>query len=1494
MKRKALLLIIPFAAAGLAGCERANPNPPGPTPDPQCESATVNIKSAGDVTTIKPGQTLQLTAEVNISGCTFSWSSNDSTIATVDANGLVTGVKAGDVVINYGPGKFNLSIEENPPAPLREISIDDAIDLMDKAGDGKVVQEEVVVVGKVLSGSKKDSNGWNGTFEGNKLEFSSARTDGEYSSLDDCTIKVQCYLELYNGKYKIGYLPANVSPTGEKYNPKIISVQVPAGKEVKSVDSVKSAPASVAVGGTVAPSSVTLNVTLEDDTKSTVKATKVEVVTSVAAESVEGKAWYNELGPVTFNIKVVAEAPSSMKEAYEAAAALGKDGETEEFSFSGVVVGMRSATNEYYIQDGAYGIDIYGPSDKSLFAVGKKVNVTSTLQNYSGLIETKTIKEITAAGDGVLPEAAVVSSKGVLDSLKTNVLAEVTGSVVTVPTYTEGKDLTLKLNVNGDEIPVFFKGKLVSSYKDVIQSLAEGDEVVVKKAVTSAHGDMQLAVIDGTEVSKGQPTPQKEVDHIEITGSLEKSAYVEGEAYSAAGLSVVAYYTEGGSDKVSVTISPEHAKAVLGDTSIKFSATYDGKPAEKSFDVTVSPKPAPVAVDVSYRFEELVKKDSPAMTADEAKAAFVSGLVSGNDVVSAVTPNNTYAYDKAIRVGSKNGGGTLEITTSSIVTKAVISAHAYSAGELNNITIGSKTITVTAEETEYEFDLSESNKVSISTDKRVLIDGIGFCVKGATPVEPEVVSVAVTPKTADLPLNGTLQMSANVTVKGSASKEVNWYSSDESKATVSASGLVTPLAEGEVKITAKAKDNADKFDEATITVVPEAQDVLTKIEAKEYTNTVDYGETYEFDGKVYGTYSLSGEKELTEGWSVTTGINTEESGEQTGVITYAGVDPNITCEFKVTVSEPVEKADYTFTATAEKGYSDDDKSGATANVAGATGYEADRGVAWNKSAGTITISGLGSAAIKKIKLDVSHNKNTEPTVSVSIGGNPFGSAYTIAKENHASAVFTADPATGDVVISVDQTSDGSIWVKSIGIFLGSVEPVTPVSVTGVSLNKSSTSIAEGATETLVPTVAPSNATNKSVTWSSDDETVATVANGVITAVKEGSATITVTTVDGGFAATCDVTVTAKSAEKGTEDNPFTPAEAKVEALKLAETTDSKNPILSAEKYYIKGTVGEMAETFNPTYGNYSFWYEGKDFEVWRIKNGSSQAMFTGGEIQVGDEVTIYGSIMNFKGTAESATDAYVTNITRPVVAVTGVSFDPTEITIGVDGDATLSPVVAPANASNKSCNFEVVSGSDKVSLDGAKVTGVDVGDAVIKATTVDGGFEATITVHVSGETPTPVADPYECTFQKDTKASSYTGTSTQSLGNISWVLNGNASIDNYVKLSSGTANTTADRYICTQTAFSNPVTEFSLVTGAKDDAATVNSITLTVHSSADDAKSGTNAIESVTATWVADGTISFSKPSSSDWSGKYFRVTFNLSNTTKNKGIIVVGAKVEF
>jgi len=82
-----------------------------------------------------------------------------------------------------------------------------------------------------------------------------------------------------------------------------------------------------------------------------------------------------------------------------------------------------------------------------------------------------------------------------------------------------------------------------------------------------------------------------------------------------------------------------------------------------------------------------------------------------------------------------------------------------------------------------------------------------------------------------------------------------------------------------------------------------------------------------------------------------------------------------------------------------------------------------------------------------------------------------------------------------------------------------------ISVTGVNISLNSMSVNIGATEQLTGSVEPSNAVNQNISWSSSDTSVATVdSTGLVTGVSEGTATITVTTEEGGFTAQCAVTV----------------------------------------------------------------------------------------------------------------------------------------------------------------------------------------------------------------------------------------------------------------------------------------------------------------------------------------------------------------------------------
>ncbi len=161
-----------------------------------------------------------------------------------------------------------------------------------------------------------------------------------------------------------------------------------------------------------------------------------------------------------------------------------------------------------------------------------------------------------------------------------------------------------------------------------------------------------------------------------------------------------------------------------------------------------------------------------------------------------------------------------------------------------------------------------------------------------------------------------------------------------------------------------------------------------------------------------------------------------------------------------------------------------------------------------------------------------------------------------------------------------QTSPGAVWTgdaneTTFGEYFENVSQIVftiaepTVAVTGVTLNQSEAQMTVGGeTLTLTATVNPNNATDQSVSWSTSDANVATVENGVVTAVAAGNATITVTTTDGSFTATCAVTVS----------NP-------APAATVVTITDSDFPAWGES--FTKDGVTVSAEMIDGMYGNIS-------------------------------------------------------------------------------------------------------------------------------------------------------------------------------------------------------------------------------------------------------------------------------------------------------------------
>ena len=159
---------------------------------------------------------------------------------------------------------------------------------------------------------------------------------------------------------------------------------------------------------------------------------------------------------------------------------------------------------------------------------------------------------------------------------------------------------------------------------------------------------------------------------------------------------------------------------------------------------------------------------------------------------------------------------------------------------------------------------------------------------------------------------------------------------------------------------------------------------------------------------------------------------------------------------------------------------------------------------------------------------VSTENDGTDTTNTSIEFTGIYTEYEFTKGKFDGSNWSKSGAKGIVVDARYGLADVSTFFDSVQT-PDSIQVLTPttIDVTGVLVSPTSKSIAVGADFTLVATVAPYNATDKAVTWSSSDDAVCTVSSeGVIHGASSGTATITVTTHDGSFTATCAVTVAA--------------------------------------------------------------------------------------------------------------------------------------------------------------------------------------------------------------------------------------------------------------------------------------------------------------------------------------------------------------------------------
>ncbi len=360
------------------------------------------------------------------------------------------------------------------------------------------------------------------------------------------------------------------------------------------------------------------------------------------------------------------------------------------------------------------------------------------------------------------------------------------------------------------------------------------------------------------------------------------------------------------------------------------------------------------------------------------------------------------------------------------------------------------------------------------------------------------------------------------------------------------------------------------------------------------------------------------------------------------------------------------------------------------------------GVGWNGSTGTITIGGQEyKSGIDESPFIYAPRAVTGVSLNKTSTALPIGSTETLTATLTPSNARNMNVTWTTSNANVATVTDGTVTAVALGTATitvttedGAMTATCTVTVTqnvtGVTLNKTSTTLPIGSSETLTATVIPDNAADKSVTWTTSNAAVATVTDGTVTAVAPGTATITVTTGNGAKTATCEVTVIRLTT--GVSLN-------KVNTTLVVGSTET----LTATVYPLNATDKSV---------------------TWTTSNADVATVADGTVTGVGPGIATI--------TATSSNGQTATCEVTVIQHVTGVSLNKTSMTMTMGSTETLTATIAPANASDKSVAWTTSNANVAMVADGV-VTAVATGTATITATTVDGGLTATCTVTVTIE-----------------------------------------------------------------------------------------------------------------------------------------------------------------
>lgn len=709
---------------------------------------------------------------------------------------------------------------------------------------------------------------------------------------------------------------------------------------------------------------------------------------------------------------------------------------------------------------------------------------------------------------------------------------------------------------------------------------------------------------------------------------------------------------------------------------------------------------------------------------DIVKIDSVTGQVTGRTVgtakVTVTTSDGGFSDSCIVEVVQLATGVTLSFSSVSLdagKTKTISATVTPSSATLKTVTWSSSDEKIAKVSSKGTITGVSAGTVTITATSK---DGAATATCRVTVKQP-VTSITLkstsgtdlSKKTMKIAVGSKKTVVAEIAPAGATNKDITWSSGDKKIATVTSSGVVKGVSAGKVKITAKSADGA-----ASKTITIRIYTPETSVSLNKTSMTLKVGAS----STITPTVKPSNATYKTVKW--TSSNYDVATVDENGKVTAKGVGY---AEITATTSQSGKKAVCKVSVVkAVTGVSISESSlrievgdkvtlKATVKPSDAT----NQTVSWKSSAssvvsvsssGKITAKKLGTATITVSTADGNFKKTCKVEVVKKVKSvelNKSSATLYLGKTLTLKATVTPSDATNSAVTF---TSDNKnvLTVSSKGV----VTPVAPGTatvtvktsdggykdtckitvkraVTGISLNKTSADIKSDATLTLKATIKPSNATDKTVTWSSSNKKVATVSSkGVVTPVGKGTATITAKS-ENGLKATCKVTVYQL-----------------VTGVKLSETAS----VYAGEKLTLKATV-------SPSDAN-------EQTVTWSSSNASVAKVSTKGVVT---GVKAGTAVITVKTKEGSFTAKCTVTVKQHV---TGISLNKTDISIARGSESQLTATIKPANATEKGFTFS--SSDEKIATvtEQGLIKAVSCGEAVITVKSKENNKSATCKVTV--------------------------------------------------------------------------------------------------------------------------------------------------------------------